>query len=365
MSAHNFTDETDLPQPLPPAFQEVAPGYRLDDPHAAPTLRWGILGAGGIAHTFAATVSAHSSGQIAAVGSRNLDRARAFAHEFNLPHAYGSYEELVASPHVDAIYVATPHIRHRDDALLALRAGKPVLVEKAFTMTAAEAREVFDEAATRNLFVMEAMWSRHLPHYRFIRALIESGAGGQLVAASADHSQWLRHVPRMVRPELGGGALLDLGVYPLHFLHHALGRPTELVAAGLPTGTGVDASEVILARYPAALGVASATMDGINSTAGTLTFANLAVELPEQFYRPTVVHLRTFPDRAEGGTEQLVTTWDARVPGGFQYQAAEVARCVAAGLTESPVVTWADTLDVMEMMDEVGRQLAAAGTFRE
>ncbi len=343
--------------PLPEALSAVAPAYTIEDPKDAPPLRWGILGAGGIASVFAKDVPAHSSGIIAAVGSRDLTRAQEFADKHNIAHAYGSYQELVDSPEIDAVYVATPHIRHRDDALLALRAGKPVLVEKAFTMTADEAREVFAEAENQGLFAMEAMWSRHLPHYRFIKAAIEGGLGGRLVNVTADHSQSLRHVPRLMQPELGGGALLDLGVYPLHFVHHALGVPQELVARGLPTGTGVDAGEMVIATYPEALASSVATLEGVNSTPGILTFENFAIELPEQFYRPTHVHLRTFPDRAEGGQEQLVTKWDAQVPGGFQYQAAEAARCISAGLLESPVVTWQDTLDVMEIMDEVARQL--------
>ncbi len=337
---------------LPADFQDVAPTYSVSDPLEAPAVRWGILGPGGIARTFAADVPAHSSGTIAAVGSRDLGRAQGFAEEYGIPRAYGSYEELVNCPDIDAVYIATPHIRHRDDALLALRAGKPVLVEKAFTMSGEEAREVFDEAASRQLFAMEGMWSRHLPHYRFIKAAIQAGLGGRLSIVTADHSQSLRHVPRLVRPELGGGALLDLNVYPLHFIQHALGTPLDVVARGLPTGTGVDASEAVIATYPESLGVAIATLDGINSTPGMLTFENMAIELPNLFYRPTEVHLRTFPN----GSAKL-STWDARVPGGFQYQAAEAARCITAGLTESPVVTWQDTLDVMDMVDRVREQI--------
>ena len=306
---------------------------------------------------FARDVPAYSSGVVTAVGSRDKAKAVQFAAEYNIPYSYGSYQELVDSAEIDAVYVATPHIRHRDDALLALRAGKPVLVEKAFTMTAEEAREVFAEADKRGLFAMEAMWSRHLPHYRFIKAVIKDGLGGRLINVTADHSQWLRHVPRLMEPELGGGALLDLGVYSLHFVHHALGVPEELIARGLPTGTGVDAGEIVIATYPDALASALSSLEGINSTPGMLTFEDFAIELPEQFYRPTHVHLRTFPDRDSGGREQLVTKWDAQVPGGFQYQAAEAARCIDAGLLESPVVTWQDTIDVMEMMDQVARQL--------
>lgn len=346
--------------PLPEPLRRVAPGFHVDDPLEAPPLRWGILGPGGIARTFASAVSGYSSGTVTAVGSRDLGRAQAFAAEFDVPHAFGSYSELVSCPDVDAVYISTPHMRHHEDALLALQAGKPVLVEKAFTMTRREAEEIFEVAKQRGLFVMEGMWSRHLPHYRFIREVISRGVAGRLTAITADHSQWLRHVPRLVLPELGGGALLDLGVYPLHLIQFALGNPSEVVARGLPTGTGVDAAEVILATYPQALAVASASMDGINATAATVTFESLSIEIPNQFYRPTDVYLRTFPGRESGSREEKVTRWDARVPFGFQYQAAEAARCIAAGLLESPTVTWADTLAVMGIMDEVREQLAVS-----
>lgn len=347
--------------PLPPELLAVAPDYFVEDPKDAPPLRWGIMGSGGIAAVFAETIPAYSSGTITAVGSRTQESADAFAAAHGIPFAYGSYEELAASAEVDAIYVATPHIRHKDDALLALRAGKPVLVEKPFTMTQAEAEEVFAEAKERGLFVMEAMWSRHLPHYRFIKAAIESGAGGQITAITADHGQWLKHIPRLMEPGLGGGALLDLGIYPVHFLHHALGLPEEVVAWGLPTGTGVDAAEVIIARYPGALGSASSSLQGFNATPGIITFEQMAIEMPEQFYRPTTVNLRTFPERAAGKDTQEVTSWDARVPGGFQYQAAEAARRIAAGDLESPVVSWNDTVEVMGLMDEIHQQLEADG----
>lgn len=342
------------PAPLPAAFSALVPNFQISDPLDAPPLRWGILGAGGIARHFATDVPAYSSQQVVAVGSRSQERADAFAAEMGLPFAYGSYEDLVASDEVDIIYVATPHSRHRDDALLALRAGKPVLVEKAFTMTAAEAEEIFAEARSQGLFAMEAMWSRHLPHYRFIKSLIESGAGGKVVAAAADHGQSLRHVPRLMQPELGGGALLDLNVYSLHFVHHALGVPDRLESLGRGTGTGVDAAEMVIGRYADTLSVASANMDGISPTAGSLTFEKFSIELPDLFYRPTPVHLRRYQG-ADAGED---VEWDASFPGGFQYQAAEAARCVTAGLLESPIVTWQDTLEVMRIMDQVREQIS-------
>lgn len=337
---------------LPSAFAQVAPHTTILDPFDAPQLRWGILGAGGIARTFARDVPAHSSQIISAVGSRDLSRAKQFASEMSVEHAFGSYEDLVASDLVDAIYIATPHIRHRDDALLALRAGKPVLVEKAFAMTLKEAEEVFAEAESQGLFAMEAMWSRHLPHYRFIAAAIAAGAGGDVVSVHADHGQSLRHVPRLMEASLGGGSLHDLGVYSLHFSQFVLGRPQEIQALTRPTSTGVTAAEMVVGKYPTALSLASSNLDGRSATSGSITFENFSIEMPTQFYRPTEVVLRTYPEGADHFHGE-VHRWDATVPGGFQYQAAEAARCIRAGMTESPVVPWQATLDVMWMMDQV------------
>lgn len=347
-----------LPEPLPKQLAKIAPNYETSDPMDAPVLRWGILGAGRIAGVFANDVSAYSSQQISAIGSRELAKAQQFAAAHNLPHAYGSYEELVNSPEVDIVYIATPHIFHHEFALLALRAGKPILVEKAFSMTQAEAEEIFAEAKAQNLFAMEAMWSRHLPHYRFIRAAIEAHLGGNVVMVQSDHGQSLRHVPRLIEPNLGGGALLDLGVYSVHFAHHALGVPSQLQALGRKLGP-VDAAEVVIGKYEnsptGALSVASANFDGRSATSGFVTFEDFSIEVPEQFYRPGKVALRTFASRKEAAEE--VTTWDAEVPGGFQYQAAEAARCVTAGLMESPVVPWSATLEVMGIMDQIRTQI--------
>ncbi len=343
-----------LPDQLPEVFATLAPGFVVEDPKAAPALRWGILGAGNIARTFTQDVRAYSSQKVVAVGSRDQGRADAFAAEFGDMKPYGSYDALVAADDIDIIYVATPHSRHRDDALLALRAGKPVLVEKAFTMTLEEAEEIFATAKEMGLFAMEAMWSRHLPHYRYLEALIDGGNIGRVVSLHADHGQHLTHVPRLMEPELGGGSLHDLGVYSNHFANFVLGRPERISYMTRPTSTGVIAAEMIVGKYPGALSVASSNLDGISATAGQVTFERASFELPTLFYRPGVVTLRTFPEDGDHIFGE-VNQWDATVPGGFQYQVAEAARCITAGLTESPVVPWQATLDVMWVLDQVAK----------
>lgn len=344
---------------LPPALATLAGDVDLPDPMDAPPLRWGIIGAGGIAHTFATDVPAHTRSVVTAVGARDLARASDFADAHGIPHAWGSYEELVEDPEVDAVYVATIHPRHADNAVLALRAGKPVLVEKSFTMDAAQARRVLDTARARSLFAMEAMWTRHLPHHRVLRAVVEGGRLGAVVSVTADHGQSLRHIRRLVDPDLGGGALWDLGIYPVSFLHSVLGRP-DLVSAAARMDGPIDVADAITVRTGTALGVARANMDGRSATAAEVVFERGALELPLQFYRPGILRLRTF---AEGGAPDGDTVeWDATLPGGFQYEAAEVARCLAAGLTQSPVMPWSETLAVMETMDAVRAQIGL--TFR-
>ncbi|UFU07147.1 Gfo/Idh/MocA family protein [Ruania halotolerans] len=323
------------------------------DPAAAPPLRWGILAAGGIAAKFATDIPAHSSGSVVAVGSRSKDRAAAFAENHAVPTAHGNYADLVADEQVEAVYVASPHSEHLQHALLAIEAGKPVLVEKSLTRNAAEARQLFDAAADRGVFVMEAMWSRFLPHMVALRDILNSGEIGQVHMVTAEHGQDLDHVGndhRLKNPELAGGAMLDLAVYPVSFAQSVLGSPDQISALGTKTATGVDESETITLRYGnRALALLSASLKGATRNAATVTGTAGRIEIEPTFYAPTTVTVRP-----RGGEPR---TFTPPVGGGFEYQAAEVARCVAEGRTESAVHSWADTMAVMEMMDEARRQL--------
>ena len=323
------------------------------DPAEAPQLQWGILGPGGIARRFAADVPAHTASRIVAVGSRSTERAAAFAAEFDIPTAYGSYADLVADPGVEAVYIATPHSEHLEHALLALAAGKPVLVEKSLTRNAAEARALFDAAAERNLFAMEAMWTRFLPHMIALRELLAAGEIGEIRMLTAEHGQGLDHVAdthRLKNPALAGGAMLDLTVYPVSFAHDVLGVPDEVVALGTLTDTGVDASEAITLRYGGnALALLGASLTAATPNAATVTGSTGRVEIAGTFYAPSTLTIRP-----RGGQVRQVRP---AVGSGFEYQAAEVARRVHAGERESPVHTWAGTVEVMTTMDEARRQL--------
>ena len=350
-----------LPGEIVAALAEAGGSFDLaravPEPQGAPVLRWGILGAGHIAGSFARDVPAYSSGLVTAVGSRDAARARSLieahpgAGKGEAVRAHGSYEDLVSDPDVDAVYVATPHAFHADHALLALEAGKPVLVEKAFARSAVEARRVLGAARHRGLFAMEAMWMRFLPGQALVRALAVCGALGAIEHVRADHFQPLLHVERLTRPDLAGGALLDLGVYPLSLVHSVLGAPLRVAAVGRLSEAGVDLDEVVGLVYPGATAAAASGMSAASGTSAEIIGSRARIALAGRFYAPTTVRVVWNDD---GGRR---AAWDGRVPGGFQFEAAEAARCLAAGATESATLPWAATLEVMEIMDEVRRQI--------
>ncbi|QIK84428.1 Gfo/Idh/MocA family protein [Sanguibacter sp. HDW7] len=332
-----------LPGPVPTS---------VPDPASAPPVRWGILGAGWIAGSFAEAVRGSTRSQVAAVASRDRVRGERFATAHGIPTTHIGYDALVADEHVDVVYVATPHSEHREHALLAIEAGKHLLVEKAFTRNVAEAREVFDAARAAGTFVMEAMWTRHLPHVAALRQVIASGVIGEVRHVAADHGQWFGFDPkhRLFAPELAGGALLDLGVYPVSFAHDLLGVPSTVTAVGELTETGVDGQvSIVLDHGGRAQSTLSTTLWAKTPTVGLVSGTLGRIEIAGDFYAPTA-----FRVALRDGT---TWTYERPVAHGLAYEAAEVARCVTEGLTESPRMTWQDTLDVMTTLDEVRRQV--------
>lgn len=329
----------------------------VPDPMDAPGIRWGILAPGGIAGAFAAAVREGTRSSVVAVGSRRRSRADAFAAGHGIETAYGSYAELVADDRVDAVYVASPHSEHRAHALLALGAGKPVLVEKAFTRSLAEADEVLAAARAEGLLVAEAMWSRYLPHYDVVRRTVAAGELGDLVLVEAGHGQrlWPNGPPRLADPALAGGSLLDLGVYPIAFLDLVLGPLEDVSVTGTLTGLGVDASAHLLARsasgtFARAWSTMAASTDCTAQVVGT----DARLELDHRFYAPTTVRL-VAPDGV------LVDEFrpDGRVHG-FAYQAAEFARVLVAGGREPESVPHAATRRVMALLDIARGELGVA-----
>ena len=325
---------------------------RTPDPRTAPPIRWGILGAGGIASTFTQAVTQHTRSQVVAVGARHRDRAERFATAHGIPTTHIGYRDLVEDRQVDVVYVATPHSEHRENALLAIKAGKHVLVEKSFTRNVAEAEQVFAAAEAAGVFVMEAMWTRFLPHVAAVHQVIDAGEIGEIVDLRADHGQWFPFDPkhRIYAPELAGGALLDLGVYPVSWAHDFLGAPDGVQAVGRLTETGVDGQVAMILSY----GERAAASLGTTLWAKTPTTSSISgtegyVRVHGDFYRPTGFDLI----RRDG----RVWTFEQPTSGGMQWQAAEVARCVTSGATSSERMPWAETLAVMATMDEVRRQI--------
>lgn len=317
-------------------------------------VRWGILGTGGIADTFADDLRRTDSGTVVAVGSRSQESADAFADRFDIPHRHPSYDDLVADPDVDVVYVATPHPMHHANALLALRAGKPVLVEKPFTMNADEARELVAVARESGLFLMEAMWTRFLPHIHQIREWIASGALGHIVTVTADHGQWFADDPefRLFAPALGGGALLDLGIYPVSFASMVLGAPQRILTMSDPAFTGVDGQTSMLFGYDSgAQAVLTTTLFAKSPTRAAIVGTDARIELEGDFYAPTAVTL--IP--RDGEPTRFEQEHEGR---GLRHQADEVAARLAAGDTESKLMPLDETVAIMSTMDTV---LAQAG----
>jgi predicted dehydrogenase len=316
-------------------------------------IRWGILGTGWIADQFVADILA-SGLTVTAVGSRSQASADAFAGRHGIATAHPSYQALAADPEVDIVYVATPHPMHAENALLVLEHGKHALVEKAFTINAAEAKRVVDFAAEKNLVVLEAMWTRWLPHMVRLREIIAAGTLGEVRTVIADHNQKLPSDPkhRLNDPALGGGALLDLGIYPVSFAWDILGKPTSVNAISSPTATGVDRQTAILLGYASG---AQAVLHTALDTAGPTTASVIGTDgwaaLAGDFYAPT-----TFTVYASDGTvlEQVDGAVEQR---GMQYQAREAERLIAAGLTAGEILPPAQSVAIMETLDEVRRQI--------
>ncbi|WP_081655815.1 Gfo/Idh/MocA family protein [Amycolatopsis vancoresmycina] len=316
-------------------------------------LRWGIMGTGGIAGAFAQDLKLTGSGVVAAVGSRAAGSAARFGDEHGVPVRHSSYEALANDPGVDVVYVATPHPMHHGNARLALEAGKPVLVEKPFTMDAGEARDLVELARSRNLFLMEAMWTRFLPHIRHVRELLPQL--GAVVTVAADHGQWFAEDPafRLFAPELGGGARLDLGIYPVSFASMVLGAPERVAAMASPAFTGVDAQTSMLFGYASgAQAVLTCTLSAVSPTTASIVGTDGRIEIDGPFYAPASF---TFIPR-EGERRRFEYVDEGR---GLRHQADEVALRLAAGETESPLMPLAETVSIMTTMDQV---LAATRT---
>jgi predicted dehydrogenase len=317
------------------------------------TVRWGILGTGKIARAFATALRDTPDAQLTGVGSRSIDSANAFAREFGAAASYGAYQALADAGDVDIIYIATPHPMHAANALMALGAGKGVLCEKAFTMNRREALEVVTLARARKLFLMEAMWTRFMPALAEVRRIIAAGEIGPVSQVMADigftASQGAQH--RLFNPELGGGALLDLGIYPLSIAAALLG-PVESVRAQAEMGpTGVDIQTGFTLRH-AGGGMSICSCSLRARTPGELTVSGALghVRINAMFHRASSISV-VLAD----GTSRTVQT--PLIGNGYAHEAIEAQRCFRAGLVESSGMTHQETLALMGVMDTIREQI--------
>ncbi|WP_434810194.1 Gfo/Idh/MocA family protein [Microbacterium sp. bgisy189] len=316
-------------------------------------LRWGILATGGIAHAF--TSDLRTAGlYVAAVGSRSAASANAFARQFEIPRAHASYQELAEDPGVDIIYVATPHPAHLENAALAIEHGKHVLIEKPVTLDADQARAIGDLAADRGVLAMEAMWTRYLPHMLRIRELLADGALGEVRALHADHTQKITDDPthRLNALELGGGALLDLGIYPVSFAWDVLGAPETITAAGRLGETGADAEVATIFTH--AGGAVSTTLSSARAAGPNTAHVigtEARIDIDRVWYTPTSFRV-TAPD----GTVR--ETYVSQVEGrGMQYQALYAEQLIADGRHDSDLLPFDESIRIMGTLDEVRRQI--------
>jgi predicted dehydrogenase len=327
---------------------------------------WGILATGKIATAFATNLALLDECRLVAVGARRQESADAFAQEHGVTRAYGDYRALVEDPAVDVVYVATPHALHREHVELALAAGKPVLCEKSLTLDAADAEHLVGLARGSNLFLMEGMWMRCNPTIRRLQQLASSGVLGEVRQVRADIGFVVDRpaTDRLLDPRLGGGALLDMGVYPLTFASLFLGEPSTTAATAGLSAAGVDLNLAVSLGYESgAVAALTATMTSWSPRTASIATDRGRIDVPAAFHHPRSVTWTphtgasdpAVPPPPEEISEDLVGT-------GLANEALEVVRCLRNGETESPLVPLDDTVAIMRQMDRIREQVGVRFT---
>lgn len=313
--------------------------------------RWGVMGTGRIAAALTAAAVAEGS-EVVAVSSASAERARAFADDHGIPRSYGAHHDLLADDQVEVVYVATTNDRHHADVLACVRAGMPVLAEKPFALNLGQATEVVDAARAGDSFVMEAMWMRFQPAFLEVERRIAEGQIGPPTAIQADFGfRATDPTGRLLTSALGGGALLDIGVYPLTLALSLLGEPQDVQAIAQLGPDGVDEQVAASMRHDDGVSGWLATFMADTGIEATVAGPDGSLRLHSEFHHASHVSLR----RGRGHVVETVEVPGAEL--GYQHEVREVARCLDAGLVESPRMTWAFTLTVMHWLDEIRRRI--------
>ena len=314
---------------------------------------WGIIGPGKIAHQFASDISKINGCKLHAVASRSIERAQAFAQQYNAPHAYDSYSDIVNCPELDAVYIATPHTSHFENTMLCLKAGIPVLCEKPFALNTAQARQMVEYAQANNVFLMEALWTRFLPSTLKVMELINAGTIGELVAVKADFGFKAPFNPesRLFNPDLGGGSLLDIGIYPVFLALLLLGKPQQIKAFANFGATGVDMDCGVLFKYDnQKLAHLHSTLLARTKTEAFIYGTEGTIHMHSRWHEPTSISLISL----DGRPENFHFEWPDN---GYGFEAKEVMKCIEQGLQESPSRTLNDTLLLMETLDAIRAEI--------
>ena len=312
-------------------------------------IRWGIMGTGKIARVFADDLKYTEGAVLQAVGSRSADKANAFGNSYQIPNRYGSYEELAGDPEVDVIYIATPHVFHAANSMLCLQSGKAVLCEKPFAINEQEAKAVFEEARRKKLFIMEAMWSRYFPVYTKVRELIDDGVIGDLQFIQADFGFFSDYNPqgRLFNPDLGGGALLDIGIYPIDLTQYLLrAYPVSIQSDAVFSGDGIDLQSSYILRYEnGTLATLSSSIRTPLPNAAVISGTKGSIRIHTPFWHPYKITIHTEDDKR---------TIDLPYKGrGYHFEADEVMRCLRKGHLESNVMTPEESLRTIRVMDTI------------
>jgi predicted dehydrogenase len=314
-------------------------------------IRWGILGCGKIARKFASDLKLVKDASLVAVASRDEERAKEFAKTYNAEIAFNSYDALVTSDKIDAIYIATPHGLHREHALLCLKNKKAVLCEKALALNVSQVKEMLEASRTYNVFLMEAFWTKFLPQFQKVNDLINQGAIGRLKLIQADFGfRAEQPTPqRLWDPKLGGGALLDIGIYPVYLENSLLGRPDEVEAVMSPYPSGVDEqiSAILKFKDKEALAITSATFAAITPVEATIVGTEGYIRMNNRFHN-AVANVEMVNEK---GSQPVPVHKEEGF--GYQFEARHVGECLQKNLIESPVMSHADSLLLMETMDRI------------